>query len=123
MLAVSPASPLAPQDAGEPPLRSAHAHQPGDVVFRFGEVEWRRQRDRDTVQHLRGGHFFHVLLARVAHSCEPNCCVAFPTSSVVAIRPIEAGETITYDFETTETWFSHPFWCLCGSRRCHGRIG
>jgi hypothetical protein len=123
MLAISPEAPQPPPDAGEPPLCAAQAYRPGDVVFRFDEVEWRQQRDRDTVQHLQGGHVFHPLLARVAHSCEPNCCVSFPTSSVVAIRPIEAGEAITYDYETTETWFSHPFWCLCGSRRCRGRIG
>jgi len=123
MLAISPASPLETQDAGEPPLRAAQACRSGDVVFRFDEVEWRQQRDRDTVQHLRGGHVYHPLLARTAHSCEPNCCISFPTSSMVAIRPIEAGEVITYDYETTETWFSHPFWCQCGSRRCRGRIG
>ena len=123
MLAISPASAQPPQDAGDPPLRAAHAYRPGDVVFRFDEVEWRQQRDRDTVQHLGGGHVFHPLLARTAHSCEPNCCVSFPTHAVVAIRPIELGEVISYDYETTETWFSHPFWCLCGSRRCRGRIG
>jgi SET domain-containing protein len=57
------------------------------------------------------------------HSCEPNCCIAFAANSMVAIRPIEAGETITRDYEATETWFNHPFWCRCGSRRCRGRIG
>lgn len=122
-LAVSPASPLEPQDAAGPPLHAAHAYRPGDVVFRFDEVEWRQQRDRDTVQHLHGDHVYHPLLARTGHSCEPNCRIAFPTNSMMAIRPIEAGEVITYDYETTETWFCHPFWCLCGSRRCRGRIG
>lgn len=123
MLAVSPASPQPPQDAGEPPLRAARSYRPGDVVFEFDDAERRQQRDRDTVQHLHGEHVFHPLLARTAHSCEPNCCISFPTSSMVAIRRIEAGEAITYDYETTETWLSHPFWCLCGSRRCRGRIG
>jgi hypothetical protein len=123
MLEILPASAPEAREGGEPLLRAARAHRPGDVVFRFEEVEWRQQRDRDTVQHLGGGHFFHFLLARTAHSCEPNCCLSFPTSSMVAIRSIEAGEAITYDYETTETWFSHPFWCQCGARRCRGRIG
>ncbi len=116
-----PSSPS--KDEGGETHRAVRAYRPGDVVFRFDEVEWRTQRDRDTVQHLRGGHFFHPLLARTGHSCEPNCCVSFPTHSVVAVRAIAAGEPITYDWETTETWFSHPFWCRCGSRRCRGRIG
>jgi hypothetical protein len=123
LLAISPPSAQESQEPGEPPPRAARAYRPGDVVFSFDEVEWRPQRDRDTVQHRHGGHIFHPLLARTAHSCDPNCCVSFPTSSMVAIRPIEAGEVISYDYETTETWFSHPFWCQCGSRRCRGRIG
>jgi hypothetical protein len=122
-LAVSPMSAQEAPDAGEPPLRVGRAFRLGDVVFRFDEFERRQQRDRDTVQHPRGGHVYHPLLARTAHSCEPNCCISFPTSAMVAIRPIEAGEAITYDYETTEAWFSHPFWCRCGSRRCRGRIG
>jgi hypothetical protein len=121
---LTPALPLpAKRDPANDTAVAARPYRPGDAVFEFGDAEWRPQRDRDTVQDLRGGHVFHPLLARVAHSCEPNCCISFPTSSVVAIRPIEAGEAITYDYETTETWFSHPFWCLCGSRRCRGRIG
>jgi tyrocidine synthetase-3 len=120
---LSPLPPLSQNEPASETVYAARAYQPGDVVFRFDEVEWRTQRDRDTVQHLGGGHFFHPLLARTGHSCEPNCCVVFPASAVVAIRTIQPGDAITYDYETTETWFSHPFWCRCGSRRCRGRIG
>ena len=98
-------------------------YRPGDLVFRFEEAEWRPQRDGDTVEQPAGGHLYHPLLARTGHSCEPNCCVSFPDRALVAIRPIEPGEAITYDYESTESWFSHPFWCQCGSRRCRGRIG
>ena len=111
------------KDAPAPSLRAERAHRPGDVVFRFDDAEWRQQRDHETVQHPAGGHVFHPMLARTTHSCEPNCCVSFPISSMVAVRPIGPGDAITYDYETTETWFSHPFWCRCGSRRCRGRIG
>jgi hypothetical protein len=105
------------------PLRAERAYRPGDVIFRFDGGDWRPQRDHETVQHPGGGHVFHPVLASTLHSCEPNCCVSFAASSMVAIRPIEAGEAITYDYETTEDWFSHPFWCRCGARRCRGRIG
>jgi len=120
---LAPPPPPASKDEGGEELHAARAYRPGDVVFRFEEAEWRAQRDRDTVQHLNGGHVFHPILARTAHSCEPNCCISFPATAMVAIRAIAAGEAITYDYETTETWFSHPFWCRCGSRRCRGRIG
>ena len=87
------------------------------------EAEWRPRRDRFTVQHPGGQHLYHPVLAKTAHSCDPNCRIDLAQRVLVALRPIEAGEAITYDYETTESWFSHPFWCLCGSRRCRGRIG
>jgi uncharacterized protein len=119
----APPALLVKKDATGEGIYASRCYRPGDVVFRFEEVEWRAQRDLNTVQHPGGGHFFHRVLAKTAHSCEPNCCVSFPNRSMVAIRPIAAGEAITYDYQSTERWFSHPFWCLCGSRRCRGRIG
>jgi hypothetical protein len=120
-----PASYALPErdDIAPRPLHAERGYRPGDVVFRFDDGALRSQRDHETVQHPGGRHVFHPMLARTAHSCEPNCCVSFPISSMVAVRTIEAGEAITYDYETTETWFSHPFWCRCASRRCRGRIG
>jgi hypothetical protein len=114
---------LVRKDATGESLYTTRAYGPGDVVFQFEEVEWRPQRDRHTIQHPTGGHIFHPVLAKTAHSCDPNCCVSFPNRAMVAIRPIAAGEAITFDYETTERWFSHPFWCVCGARRCRGRIG
>lgn len=99
------------------------AYRPGDVVFRFEAAAPRAQRDADTVEDPAGDHLYHPLLAQTGHSCEPNCCVSFPDRALVAVRAIEPGEPITYDYETTESWFSHPFWCRCGARRCRGRIG
>ncbi len=120
---LSPLPPLARNEPARETIYAARLYQPGDVVFRFDEAEWRSQRDSETVQHPDGRHLFHPMLARTGHSCEPNCCVAFPASAMVAVRRIETGEAITCDYEATETWFSHPFWCRCGSRRCRGRIG
>jgi len=93
------------------------------VVFRFEDLEWRTHRDQHTVEHPNGQHFFHPTLAKTAHSCDPNCCIDLHDRVMVAVRPIAAGEPISFDYETTETWFTHPFWRLCGSRRCRGRIG
>lgn len=111
------------KDATGEALYATRPYQRGEVVFQFEKVEWRSRRDRHTVQHPSGEHIFHPVLARTAHSCEPNCRIDLEDRSMVAIRAIGTGEAITYDYETTERWFSHPFWCLCGSRRCRGRIG
>jgi len=104
-------------------LHARRAYRVGDVVFRFEGGELRSRRDQHTVELRNGRHLFHPVLAMTAHGCEPNCCVDLHNRLMVVVRPTAIGEVITFDYETTESWFSHPFWCLCGSRRCRGRIG
>jgi len=58
----------------------------------------------------------------INHSCEPNCGIK-DFFKVVAMRTIEAGEQITWDYEMTE---KNPTWrmrCKCGSDDCRGIIG
>ena len=54
------------------------------------------------------------------HSCEPNA--VFRLSGFLALRPIEAGETVAFDYNTTELDMAEPFDCRCGRARCRGRI-
>jgi hypothetical protein len=98
-------------------LYAARTYRPGDIVVEFEQVEWRSERDRYTVEHPFGGHLFHPVLAKTAHSCEPNCRVSFRDRALVAIKPIIAGGQISFDYRSTEHQISHPFDCLCGSRR------
>lgn len=62
-------------------------------------------------------------LARyINHSCEPNCGIR-ALNQVVAMRPIETGEQVTWDYEMTER---NPTWrmrCRCGSTECRKIIG
>lgn len=68
------------------------------------------------------------------HSCEPNAGVrtgpeGFPT--FVALRDIEEGEEIVYDYAMTEyRHYERPspelefdLTCHCGSKRCRGKFG
>ncbi len=58
----------------------------------------------------------------INHSCDPNCGIK-GKFKVVAMRRIEKGEEITWDYEMTER---HPYWrmrCRCGSPNCRKRIG
>ena len=58
----------------------------------------------------------------INHSCDPNCGIKRLTH-IVAMRDIEKGEEITWDYEMTE---KHPYWsmrCRCGSKICRKRIG
>lgn len=59
------------------------------------------------------------------HSCDPNLAVT-PGNVLVARRPIEPGDELTYDYSTTV--LSSPFtwtWsmsCGCGAAACRGTI-
>ncbi len=57
------------------------------------------------------------------HSCEPNCgFAALDSSLVVAIRDIQTGEELTYDYQfmDTEPSFYDGINCRCGSSICRG---
>jgi hypothetical protein len=61
----------------------------------------------------------------VNHSCDPNCALYFADDGLIlkAIRPIESGEELSFDYGTI--MFSEPttFRCTCGSPACRGIIG
>jgi hypothetical protein len=110
------------RDATGEALYAARIFRPADIVLDFAEVEWRPHRDRHTVQHPIGGHIYHPVLAKVSHSCDPNCEIVLMGRTLVAVRQIAPGEAISFDYTRTETRFAHPFDCLCGSPLCRGRI-
>jgi SET domain-containing protein len=62
-------------------------------------------------------------IARVInHSCKPNCGIR-NLFQVVAMRDIEPGEEITWDYEMTG---NNPEWrmkCKCGEENCRKIIG
>lgn len=58
------------------------------------------------------------------HSCDPNAGVADVDGSMwlIAIRPIEAGDEIVWDYSTTMDEDDWEMDCRCGSPACRGRI-
>ena len=59
------------------------------------------------------------------HSCEPN--VRFVVRGdgsmhVLTTKTIEEGESLRYNYLTTEWEIAQPFSCNCGSKRCFGNI-
>lgn len=56
----------------------------------------------------------------INHSCAPNAAVIGDTT-LVAIRPIAAGEEIRFDYSTTisDGW---TMACRCGAKNCRGLI-
>lgn len=56
----------------------------------------------------------------VNHSCDPNCALVLDPAHLMALRPISAGEEITFDYSTTstETVSDWNMVCKCGSEKC-----
>ena len=52
------------------------------------------------------------------HSCKPNAKVV--EQSLVALRLIQVGEVLTFDYNLTEEDMATPFRCECG--HCGGRM-
>ena len=57
----------------------------------------------------------------INHSCEPNCGIA-GTSSVEALRNIEIGEEITFDYAMTDSSKYDEFTCACEKNGCRKKI-
>lgn len=58
----------------------------------------------------------------INHSCDPNCGIK-DLYKVVAMRTIEPGEEITWDYEMTEKSDWWKMKCKCGSNICRKKIG
>lgn len=56
------------------------------------------------------------------HSCEPSARLDFETLEVLALRPIAAGELVTFNYLSSEWDMAEPFACECGSSGCVGTI-
>lgn len=57
----------------------------------------------------------------INHSCEPNCGMSGNTV-VVALRDIEVGEHLTYDYAMSDGSDYDEFECACGTTACRGKV-
>ena len=62
------------------------------------------------------------LLMYICHSCDPNVQFDVTRRMIVALRPLKAGEELSFFYPSTEWDMVEAFDCWCGSSRCHGRI-
>jgi hypothetical protein len=57
----------------------------------------------------------------INHSCEPNCGFT-DDSTLVAMRDIAAGESVTFDYAMSDTNSFIAFECRCETPLCRGRM-
>jgi hypothetical protein len=99
-------------------------YKPGDVVtgFAAGKVLSRPtyltvQVDVDKHIMLQPEH-----LQYINHSCNPNVFFDTYAMQVVALKPIDEGDEMTFFYPSTEWDMVQPFKCHCGSSNCLGEI-
>ncbi len=56
------------------------------------------------------------------HSCQPNAVMDVDRRELRALRPIAAGEDISFDYNTTEWSMAAPFACECREPGCLGTV-
>lgn len=54
------------------------------------------------------------------HDCDPSAVIR--EREVIAIRDIEVGDGVTFDYNTTEYDMASPFQCHCSSAHCVGVV-
>ncbi|MBY0309863.1 SET domain-containing protein [Patescibacteria group bacterium] len=62
---------------------------------------------------------------KINHSCSPNTGI-FSSRCFVALRDIEAGEEVTFDYSTSDDesdWVMGPTACACEAQHCRVHIG
>ena len=57
----------------------------------------------------------------INHSCDPNLGL-LGSMVLVAMRDIEVGDELTFDYATCDDSDYDEFDCLCGTASCRGRI-
>jgi hypothetical protein len=107
-------------------LRAARAFEERETILvakgDVGETPGRHSLQIGSGEHLKtppdaapGEHPWRF----VNHACSPNA--AFIRRRLIALRRIDPGEEITFDYETTEWELASPFRCSCGGPGCMGR--
>ncbi len=56
------------------------------------------------------------------HSCDPNVELDVGGGVARALRDVDVGAEMFFDYLTTERELAEPFACSCGSERCAGWI-
>ena len=56
------------------------------------------------------------------HSCDPNLALDTEARAFYALREIDAGEELRFNYLTTEWDMATPFECHCGARECFHHV-
>ena len=76
---------------------------------------------RTSVQIGKNKHIEDPLGAFINHSCTPTAKVNKKNQTFVSLKPIKAGEEITFDYNQNEDQMASPFICHCCGKKINGK--
>ncbi|MCB1049279.1 MAG: SET domain-containing protein-lysine N-methyltransferase [Acidobacteria bacterium] len=96
--------------------------QPGEIVFVFhGEIL--PYQLLSTLQVQPGTYVSDpYVMGKVLHACDPNMSCEIEKRLFRALKPIQPGDFLTMDYETTEDELYQPFYCSCSASDCRGWV-
>jgi len=99
--------------------------EPGELVWEYaGAEKWIKEIPPELWQYcFQVDYDRYVVPERgsagwfLNHSCEPNCVIMGRTK-IFALRRIEPGEEVTFDYSTNVGWEGFSMECKCGKKTC-----
>ncbi|EAT58827.1 SET domain-containing protein-lysine N-methyltransferase [Chlorobium ferrooxidans] len=96
-------------------------YKEGEIVMDLSIGDESPGRDLRTIE-LATRHIDHPFGRYVNHHCDPNCYIDKKRELMIALRDINIGDEITFDYSQNETAIAAPFECSCGAQNCKGSI-
>jgi len=96
----------------------------GQVIAEFSAKKTYSQPSYLTVQINDQEHIelWPEYLECTNHSCDPNCFFDTTSFKFITLKPVKAGEELTFFYPSTEWNMDKAFNCFCGSEQCLGTI-
>lgn len=96
----------------------------GDVICSF---EAASMHDTPSYLTLQTGVHLHIMLLPESlqytnHSCDPNVFFDTGIMQLIALKPIQPDDELTFFYPSTEWQMAQTFTCNCKSRSCLGTI-
>lgn len=109
---------------GQNALFALRSYQPGEVIAVFSAGTISAEPTYLTVQVGVARHITlqPEFLQYINHSCDPNVFFNTTTMQLVALKPLQPEEEMTFFYPSTEWKMTQSFECYCGSHQCIGEI-
>lgn len=75
---------------------------------------------RTSIQIGKNKHVEDELGKYINHNCNPSCTIQ--NNNVITLKTIKKGDSITFDYNSSEDVIFHPFFCNCCGKQIRGRI-